>query len=374
MNRSLKLFSVRGIDIRLHITFPLILVWAALQFGFIGGSVTAAVFGVVAISLLFVLVTLHELGHSFAALNYGVPVHQIVLTPIGGIAQLARMPENPVQEFIVAIAGPAVNFAFALIMGVAVFLFNIDVSNPLGVLLGQGGFTLAALFSYIFFYNIFLGVFNLLPAFPLDGGRVLRALMAMRLPYVKATNYAATIGRIAAVLLGLFALFSGSIFLVLIAVFIFMAGGQEAAYVRLRESLRGYTVQQVYAHSAYRLEPNYSLQQAANLMMYSGQQNFPVVYGERLIGFLPEEQLREAMRTRPASEPVTAVMLRDVQPVRPETELFEVQQRLSEEGRRALPVVDAEGHYLGLVTVHHITELVRLARTAPHMIPDTRSA
>ena len=111
MGSSLKLFSIRGIEVKLHITFPLILLWAALQFGLLAGNLSSALFGVVAVSFLFVLVTLHELGHSFAAQYYGVPVKQIVLSPLGGVAQLAHIPEKPVQEFVIAIAGPAVTHA-----------------------------------------------------------------------------------------------------------------------------------------------------------------------------------------------------------------------------------------------------------------------
>lgn len=379
MKNSWKLLSVRGIDIRMHITFPLILVWAGLQFGLVGGSLESAAFGVVAITLLFVLVTLHELGHSFAAMRYGVPVHQIVLTPIGGVAQLARMPDKPGQEFVIAIAGPAVNFAFAVLMGLALLVGGFSLTNPLGVVTGEAGFTLTALFSYIFFYNIFLALFNLLPAFPLDGGRVLRSLLAMRLEYVKATNIAATIGRMAAVGLGLYALFTGSIFLVLIAVFIFMAAGQEAAFVRARESLRGYRVQHVFSPTAYRLQPDYSLQQAANMMMYTGQKSFPVVLGDRLIGFVPQAQLQEALRTHAAHEPVTAVMLRDVQPVTPTDDLFDVQERMVSEKLEALPVVaDTEmsmsnGRYLGLITLKNIAQFYQTVSSMPNVMPGSHT-
>ena len=128
MNSSLKLFSVRGIDIRVHLTFPLILIWAAFQFGVLGGGgLAGALFGVISISLLFVLVTLHELGHSFAALNYGVPVERITLLPIGGVAQLRHMPDNPKQEFVIALAGPAVNVALAILMGGTAVLFAVGL-------------------------------------------------------------------------------------------------------------------------------------------------------------------------------------------------------------------------------------------------------
>ena len=181
MNRSLKLFAIKGIDIRLHITFPLILAWAALQFGQMFGSLNGALFGVVAVTILFVLVTLHELGHSFAAMAYDVPVKQIILSPIGGVAQLMRMPDKPGQELIIAIAGPAVNILMAFLMLAFALALGIDFDTLFRGAAGLEGATLMALFSYVFVSNIFLAVFNLIPAFPMDGGRILRALLALRL-------------------------------------------------------------------------------------------------------------------------------------------------------------------------------------------------
>ncbi len=192
MNRSLKLFTIKGIDIRLHITFPLILAWAAWQFGQMFGSVNGAVFGVAAVSILFMLVTLHELGHSFAAMAFDVPVKQIILSPIGGVAQLMRMPDKPSQELIIAFAGPAVNIVLAFLMLVFALAWGINIGTLLRGAAGLAGTTLTALFSYVFVSNIFLAVFNLIPAFPMDGGRVLRALLALRLDYAQATNIAAS--------------------------------------------------------------------------------------------------------------------------------------------------------------------------------------
>ncbi|MCA9975186.1 MAG: site-2 protease family protein [Anaerolineales bacterium] len=370
---SLKILTVRGIDIRLHPTFPLILLWAGLQFGLAGGSWASAVFGVLAVTALFVLVTLHELGHSFAAQHYGVPVKQIVLTPIGGVAQLDHIPEKPIQEFVIAIAGPAVNFMIAIMMGMAVWGFGIEISNPLFAL-SIGGLSWAALFSYVFVYNIFLALFNLLPAFPMDGGRVLRALLAMRLDYVRATDIAAAIGRGLAVLMGIYGLFSGGIFLVLIAVFIFTGAAQEAHMVRLRGTLRGYRVHQAFSPSVYRLTPYSNLQQAVNLMLSSGQSNFPVCQGDELVGFVSQPQLMMALRTRGPHTWVNMIMQRNVQPVSPLADLYEVQQRLDREGVDALPVVSGDGRFLGIITRQNMNDLRRLVTVAPNSLPKVQSA
>ncbi len=379
MNNSLKLFSVQGIDIRLHYTFPLILAWAAYQFGSSTGSMMGALFGVIAISLLFVLVTLHELGHSFAALRYDVPVKQIVLTPVGGVAQLSRMPEKPVQELVIAAAGPAVNIVIALLMGLFLLIPGFDLMNLGVALTGVGGITVASLFTFVFVYNLFLAAFNLLPAFPMDGGRILRALLAMRLEYARATNIAANIGRVLAVAMGIYGLINFNVFQILIAVFIFGSATQEARYTRIRHALIGYKVQDVFSTEGYRLEPNYTLQQAANLTLYSGQRNFAVVLGERLVGFLSNARLQGALRSSPSYEYVTAVMQRDLQPVTPNLDLLNVQQRMVEENLEALPVVTDEdefgnGRYLGMITREQIIRLQFLLNKAPQVAPAPKSA
>ncbi len=371
MERSLKLFTIRGIDIRLHFTFPLILLWAALQFGLAGGGWASALFGVIVISLLFVLVTLHELGHSFAALHYGVPVKQIVLSPLGGIAQLREIPEKPVQELIIAVAGPAVNVGIAILMAGLIPLFGLGMSDFMAAMTLSAGLTATAVFAYVFVYNIILAVFNLIPAFPLDGGRIFRALLAMKLDYIQATNIAAAVGRGVAVLLGIYALFTGGIFLVLIAVFVYMAAGQEAAAVRTRRTLRGYAVQDAYSPSAYTLTPYTSLQQAVNLMMMSGQSNFPVLENEALTGFVTQQDLSAAMQTRGGHTWTNMIMRRDVAPVSLATPLLEVQKRLETEQLGALPVVE-NGRYVGLIGQwqirHFFSLLVNKASVRPTII------
>ncbi len=374
MKNSLKLFTVRGIDVRLHATFPLILLWAAFQFGLITGTFQGAVFGVTAVSFLFVLVTLHELGHSFAAQYYGVPVKQIVLSPIGGVAQLEHIPENPRQEFVIAIAGPAVNFGIGLLMLLAAWLSNIAILDPLTILFGEAGLTLAGLFSYVFVYNLFLALFNLLPAFPMDGGRILRSALAMRMDYVRATQIAAAVGRGIAILMGIYGLFNGGIFLILIAVFVYMGARQEAVIVEQRGFLRRYQVWQAYSQTAYHLTPYTNLQQAANLMLASGQGSFPVLEGSALVGFLPQRTLLAALRSRGAHTWVSMVMRQDVQPVLPTTNLFVVQERMMTEKLDALPVVSENGRFLGIITQQHLLDLRNLVRVAPNTIIDMQSA
>lgn len=373
MNRSFRLFTIRGIDLRIHMTFPLILVWAAFMFGSQTGAVSGALFGIIAISLLFVVVTLHELGHSFAAQFYGVPVKQIVLTPIGGVAQLQNMPEKPVQELVIAFAGPAVNFLIAGLMLLVALPFGGELLGLDSLLNGFGILSVPAIFTYIFVYNLILALFNLIPAFPLDGGRIFRAGLALFLPYARATSIAVFVGRGFAIILGIYALFTFQIFMVLIAVFIFFAGSQESRYVSVRDKLRGYSVQQVFSTSAHRLSPSSTLHQAYQMMIYTGQRDFPVTIGENLVGFLSRPLLLDALRTQKAYTWIENIMQRDMPTVGPQEDLFAARERMMETAQDALPVVES-GRFLGIITRRHIEELYRWIQNSPSGVVNAQSA
>ncbi len=368
MDSALRLFSIRGIAIRVHITFPLILIWAAIQFGFLSGAGwTGALFGVIVILLLFVIVTLHELGHSVAAQHYNVPVKQIVLLPIGGVAQLDHIPETPWQEFVIAIAGPAVNFVLAILLGALLLIPGVGF---VGVddLTDVGNITLPLIFSYIFAYNLFLGVFNLVPAFPMDGGRVLRAVLASRMDYLTATRWAVRVGQALAWVFGLYGFTSGNFFLILIAFFIYMGAGQEGQMVQLRTLLRGVTVEQAYSRQANTLRPGDTIHQAVLLTLRTMQSSFPVMQMGRLVGMLPYHRLVEALDNQGPATQVSEIMVRDVEPARPQDELFDIQQRLQTSRLDALPVIDGE-EFLGLITTRDINELYRLLTVDPDLLP-----
>jgi Zn-dependent protease/CBS domain-containing protein len=368
MGNSIRLLTVRGIDIRVHVTFPLILIFAILQFGvFTGQGITGAIFGVIVTLLLFAIVVLHELGHSIAAQHYGVAVTQIVLLPIGGVAQLERIPENPVQELVIAIAGPLVNFVIAIVLYLVHLVFGIGgVSNgePMGLLMGVGQGGINAVFNYVFAANLFLAVFNLIPAFPLDGGRVLRALLATRIDYSRATAIAVTIGQSLAWVAGLWGFLNGDFFLILIAIFVYMGAGQEGQLVQLRRALGKLTVEQAYSRQARTLSPHATLQEAIDLTLTTFQSEFPVRDGEQLVGLLTYQRLVEALNQRGAQTLVREVMLTDVKPVAPNESMFDVQQRMTDQRLDAIPVVE-NGRFLGLLTNRDVSELYRLAASQP---------
>jgi Zn-dependent protease len=372
MGQSIKLFSVRGIDIRMHVTFPLILIWSALQFGLISrGGWEGAIFGMVATLLLFVVVILHELGHSVVAQYYGIEVEQIVLLPIGGVAQLNHIPEKPVQEFAIAIAGPAVNFALALIFGLIAFLAGISLSLDRlpSLLLGLDRMSLLALFGYVFSSNLLLAVFNLIPAFPMDGGRVLRALLATRMAYPRATVAAVGVGQALAFLMGIYGFVQGNFFWVLIALFIYSGAGQERQLVLARDTLAGLTVDQAFSRGAQHVAPQRPLKDAIDLTLNTFQSDFPVCDGPELVGLLTHARLVEALNRQGPDVAIEDVMLRDIQPVSPDEEVLSAQQKLAELRVEALPVV-RDGEFLGLITNRDISEIYRLASIRADLVAD----
>jgi Zn-dependent protease/CBS domain-containing protein len=374
MGNSIRLFRVKGIDIRVHITFPLILIWAAIQFGWLNGlGFDGAVFGIVVTLLLFSIVVLHELGHSIAALNYGVPVKQIVLLPIGGVAQLARIPEKPIQEFVIAIAGPLVNMVLAVILAVIAPLagFNLTMGNLSSNFEALARASMSSVFAYIFISNLFLAVFNLLPAFPMDGGRVLRAILASRMSYPRATAIAVTIGQGLAWLLGLYGFLGGGFFLVLIAIFIFVGASQEGQLVQLRSVLQGLNVEQAYSRHAQTLDPEDTLKDVVDLTLNSFQADFPICDGTNLVGIITHSRLVQALNAYPPDTPVRQVMVEDIPSVEPGEGLFEVQKRFAELGVDALPVVD-QGSFVGVITSKDINEVFQLLSKKPDMLSATR--
>jgi len=242
---SWKLVTIAGIDIKVHAAFLLALVWGAVMWG--GGRPSGLAYGALLTLVLFAVVVLHELGHALAARLYGIPVQDIVLLPIGGVARLSRMPEKPIEELVVALAGPAVNVAFAVLLAPVVLMGSgVDLLNgTLPSLDSMATPTAMGFATFLLMVNVSLLLFNLIPAFPLDGGRVLRSLLAFRLSRSKATRAAVLIGRGLAILLGVYGLLTSNFFLALTALFIFAAAGAEGEEVAAQEKLKGLRVDEV---------------------------------------------------------------------------------------------------------------------------------
>jgi stage IV sporulation protein FB len=370
---SIKLLTVSGIEIRMHLTFPLILLWGALQFGLVLGlGLPGAAFGVLVTLLLFVIVVLHELGHSYAALGYKIPVQRIVLLPIGGVAELGRLPEDPRQELVVALAGPAVNFVLAVALWLAAQATPLGralAGDPLPQLFTGGMLAdpVAAVFQYVFSANLAIGLFNLLPAFPLDGGRVLRALLAMRLTYPRATAVAVGIGQTMAWLLGLWGVLNGNFFLVILAIFIYMAGSQEGRMVQVKNVLASVRVRQAFARRAVVLMPYDPVSRAVELTLQSFQADFPVCDGGRVVGLVTAADVMQALQQHREHVPVAQVMRTEFPIASPLDSVYDVQQRMLELNLSAVPVVE-DGVFVGMLTSRDISELYQMLSVSPHLL------
>jgi Zn-dependent protease/CBS domain-containing protein len=353
MGWSIRLFSVAGTAVRIHLTFFLLLAWiAAIHWS--RGGLEAAIDGVVFIALLFLCVVLHEFGHVFAARGYGIRTSDVTLLPIGGVASLERMPEKPSQEIVVALAGPAVN----LVIAVALAL-GLGASFDLGQM-AQLEEARSSMVGRVAAANVALCVFNLIPAFPMDGGRVLRALLAIRLGYTRATRTAANIGQGLAFLFALLGLLGNPV-LILIAVFIFLAASGEAGYVQAREYTRGYLASHAMITSYQSLGPSAVADDAAGLLLRTTQQEFPVVDGAGVMrGVLTRDALITALQKTGGTTPVLEIMERDIPTVPENACLDNVFERLQRSAARLVGVIDPAGRLVGYITAENLTELIMI--------------
>jgi Zn-dependent protease len=362
MNNAIKLFKVRGIDIKMHFTFPLILIWAALSFGYFrNAGFEGAVYGVLVTMLVFLIVVLHELGHSLAALHYDIPVKQIVLLPIGGVAQLEEIPEDPKKELVIAAAGPLVNALLGIVMIILAPLMgqNLSLGGFLELPASLGVLSFSSIFSYVFTTNLFIGIFNLIPAYPMDGGRILRALLATRLPYVSATRVAVVIGQLLSWGFGLVGFLTGNYFLIILAIFIYTGAGQEGRMIQVKDVLGDLRVDQAYSRNVRAINLDEPLETALRATLNSFQSSFPICDEGELAGMLPYSVLVKSLEKQDLQTPIRVVMKKGIQPVKPGDKLIEVQKRMTLEKLDSIPVVDDSG-FLGMITSQDLNEAYRL--------------
>jgi Zn-dependent protease len=351
MGWSFKLGRISGINIQVHFTFFLILIWGAFNFGGSAGPL----YGLLVTVTLFTLVLLHELGHSVAAMAYGIRVRDITLLPIGGVARLERMPEKPLQEFVVALAGPAVNVTLAIILAPIVFGLAGGLGPMVLSMRSQPGLT--GLLTFLLMANISLALFNLLPAFPMDGGRIFRAVMGTFLSFERATTVAVTVGRVLAVGLGIFGLINGQFFLALIALFIFTASGQEGAAVMAKSRLQGVNAGQALTRNTISLSPNATVAQAASLVMRGDRPDFAVVdpYNRQLLGVVSSSDVAQAVERDQWASPMSDIMrpAGEVPKVTPNTPLLEVQDKMEAGSSRVAAVYDGP-FFQGLISTEDV--------------------
>ncbi len=352
MKWSWKIGEFAGIGVYIHATFLLIIVWVGLSHWLAGKTLEATLAGLAFIMALFACVLLHEFGHALTAKKYGIKTRDITLLPIGGVARLERMPDDPKQELWVALAGPAVNVAIAAVL--FVWLLVTNGFEPLSNLsMVKGSFI-----ERLLLVNVALVLFNLIPAFPMDGGRVLRALLATKLEYTRATQIAAGIGQGMAFLFGLVGLFSNP-FLLFIAFFVWIGAAQEASMTQMKYALGGIPVSRAMLTDFQTLSPHDSLARAVELILHGSQQDFPVVEDHRVVGVLTRANLLMALARQSLASPVSTVMQHDFQTVEFGDMLETTLARLQNCGCRTMPVL-RNGQLVGLVTMDNIGEFLMI--------------
>ena len=360
MSWSFRLVRILGTDVKVHFTFLLLLIYIYVSTRGANGP-DAALGTTVFVLGVFFCVLLHEFGHILMARRFGIGTPDVILLPIGGVARLERLADEPKQEFLIALAGPAVTLLIAA--GLALWLTYAGEAL-IWPLMGQG-VEETDLWQALFYTNVGLLGFNLIPAYPMDGGRVLRAVLATRVGMVRATRIAASIGQVLAVVAGLYGLTAREPMLVLIGVFVFFGAAQEAAMVEARAAGQGIIVDQMMITRYLTIPVHATLRQAVDLLLEGEQGEFPVVDNAGgLEGLLTRDHLIKALAARGPDSPVSAAMARDV-PVVPLGLPFDTAlARLKGSNLPALPVVDGNGRLVGLLTLDNITDLILVRKAA----------
>ena len=345
MRGSIRLFKVSGISVKVHITFFLLLFLAMY-----GGLK-----GLVFILGVFSFVTLHELCHSMVAQKFGIKVKEITLLPIGGVASMAKMPDKPSEEFFISIAGPLLNIAVILIFYLPLrFLVGADTLHGFFVT-GPSLATWTQVLIYIYWINLILAVFNLIPAFPMDGGRILRSILAPRLGYQKATKIAVSLGHLFALIFA-FVGFRYNLFLLVIAVFIYMAASSEELQVNIKVTLKKFRVRDIMANHYLSLDKNATLSKVLELIFHSHQEDFPVMENGRMVGFVTRNNVIHGIHQHGVSAAVSSIMKRNVPILHVTDSLDRAQSVMQENGMKALPVIKAGG-VIGVVTIEDISRV-----------------
>ncbi len=358
MRWAFKVGEFSGIGVYVHITFLLLLAFIGFS---AQGDMQAGIQRIAFLITVFTCVVLHEFGHALAARRYGIPTKDITLYPIGGVARLQRMPEDPKQEIAVSIAGPSVNLLIAAILSVVVFATHSGPEPTTGI------FTRGSMLAQLRDINLFLALFNLIPAFPMDGGRILRAILSRKGDHVAATQTAANVGQSIAVLFGLIGLFFNPI-LLFIALFVWMGAAQEAASVQTRSLFRDVTVRQAMITRFDAVHDTDPLTRAADLVIAGLQTDFPVLdEQENLVGVLTRQKLLMALAQNGQHGRVADAMQREFVTAQAGDPLESALQRLQECSCTTIPVLDG-ATLAGLLTAENVGEFVMIQsalRTPP---------
>jgi Zn-dependent protease/predicted transcriptional regulator len=326
MSWSFRIGRLFGIDVFVHATFLLLPLWLGVSEYNRTKDWTTAMLSALFVLPVFAIIVMHEYGHALTARLFGVKTRDIILLPIGGMARLESIPQKPWQELLIAIAGPAVNVVLAVLCLVAIVASGIWTAVQTPDLEDRRDAVQAFFNSSwavkLFVVNVSLVIFNMIPAFPMDGGRVLRSVLAMMLDYVRATWIAARIGQGVAVLLGILGIYLPDYFLVFLALMVFMGAAQEAKMVSVRAALTGATVRQAMATNFLTLNPFDTLEAAALKFAMTPQMVFPVLHGDALVGMIGRNEIASLLSKHGPQRHISEFMQREVQAVRPDAPLM----------------------------------------------------
>jgi Zn-dependent protease/CBS domain-containing protein len=336
---SLRAGKFFGIEVFVHWTFWILIVWILLMNLGGGQSFLQSLSGVLFVLALFVCVVLHEFGHALTARRFGVSTKDITLYPIGGVASLEGMPEKPSQELLVAIIGPMVNIAIAFVLWLYLTLTN-QIPDLSAIDDSQTVNQLPFLFS-LFIANIILAVFNLIPAFPMDGGRALRSLLSFWMDRTTATRIAAGLGQFLAVIF-VFVGFFYNFWLVFIGLFIFLGAGGEASLEQTKSALAGLTVRDALMRRFTILKPDDTLGRAVDALLNSQETEFVVAEADKPVGLLTRNEIIRGLSEQGKNAPVSEFMNREFFVVSSETKLSDFFQQVLESGQTAALVMDGD--------------------------------
>jgi len=363
MKGALKIGRLSGIGVYIHWTFSFILLYVAYQIMEDGGTVWEIAVGEVFLLFIYLCVVLHEMGHALAARKYGVNTLHIVLYPIGGVASLERIPEKPFEEFIVAIAGPMVNVGIALGLGLYIFA-SLDTPPLIMEEIIKFSNNLKPFDEFIVglaFVNLMLVAFNLIPAFPMDGGRVLRALLSMKISRVKATKIASVIGQVFAIMFVFWGFLSEPIqpFMVLIGLFIYVAAMGENRMVQSESKLSGFKVQDVMRTNFVSINSNCYLADAVKLLLAGSEDDFVVLEENKPIGVLFRKNLMTAIKTNQVTT-IADITIREIPFLHREQDIQKVFQLMQQKQLHILPVVDETGQLIGVLDRRNLNDFISI--------------
>ena len=368
MKWSWRIFTAFGIEVNVHATFLLLLLLGLFSAWNDGGGLYGGLSAVLVILAVFACVVLHEFGHSLMARRFGVRTRDITLYPIGGMARLEKIPDDPRQELPIALAGPVVNLVIAAVLAAAGLLFGWGPETD--VLHGKIFGSAQGFLWWLVSINLALALFNFIPAFPMDGGRVLRALLALKMDYVKATRIAVSVGQALAFAFGLYGLLNGHFLLTLVAFFVYLGAGQEGALVQVRRSFHGLPASSAMITRFTTLQETDRLETAVEHLLVGSQVDFPVMRDDQVVGLLTRSVLIDALGKKGPLVTISSVPLREVASIQDNMPLDLAFEALQTGAVPCLPVM-RQGRLVGLLTLENLAEFA-MVQTAMRLRDQAR--